>query len=274
MIDSGAVVGRSTIRIPPGTDSLLFTGTGRRADPIKLPVCSSDESIFARLRYWRAMESGIGASWKIKCWEELPADQGSGERVVVVRRTFTETQVLTDDIGFHFDVSSVDAPRVPTQSPTVWTDGESISFPHDLAWLHFDGHEDNSDAGPLDVSLFYSGEFGKAGVYVYGECAENDEGGLQLEAARVVETAMAANPGAELPWPLANVGQMLGQFLLLPGRISFAGVTERGGRFIKLRLTTDYTEEVHQEMLNDCLHAVIRAIDHQNASWVPITDAA
>lgn len=256
--------------LPNAADTMAITGLGTRDAPYILPACENLEGIFARLRWLRRMEAGINASWKVLDWG-VPRDFPVGhEKVRFRRRVFTDSEVLSDTMAFYFDVSSVANAKPPSHSPIVWSDQESIEFPHDLAWLHFDDLKVNAAQGtPLDVSLFYSSVFGKASIYVYGSCDDGDEQRIRAEAEKAIEGAKTANPDATTPWEPASVGPLYGQFLLMPKDLSFAGVTSRGGKFIKLRITVTDGEQVLREMLNECLHAICLAIDGRAISWAP-----
>lgn len=257
------------LRLPPGADHMSMVGRGRRDDPFILAACDNRDSVFGRLRAWRRMEGGIGASWKIVDWATVDAGPGHIERVQLLRRQFTEKEVQTDEMAFFYDVSAVPSATPPSCSPIVWTDGGVIQLPHDLAWMHFDSAASNSRVGPMDVSLFYSSPFGKASIYVYGGCDDGDELRIRAEAERAIEGANAANPDAVTPWEPTSVGPLYGQFLQMPEELSFAGVTSRGGKFIKLRITVTDGEQILREMLNECLYAICLAIDGRAVSWTP-----
>ncbi len=285
------------LHVPDIADTLVMTGQGRRADPYVLPPCTNLVGIFARLRFISRMERGCETSWRVLDWSVAPDLPGTIEKFRIIRREFTETQVLDTRLAFYFDVSAVrDAPsgqiqsearprasdssgpaptgaQAPKYTPTVWSDGGKIEFPHDFAWLHFDNCINNASPGePLNVSLFYSGTMGKAVIYVYGSYLGNEEEALKQEAAKVISVAKDFFPDADSPWPPSQQGPLFGQYWRSGEVLTYAGVAARGGRFIKVRLTMEDQVEQCREMNKECLELIAAAIDGGVSSWRPVSE--
>ena len=255
-----------------GDESLGMRGRGTREDPFVLPACSNDEAIFAVLRRLRDWEKAVGCSWKVLEWAHAEEGNPALHRVRFLRRQFAETEVHTDRMAFYYDFGAVSGQEVPPHSPLICPPGQPICFPNDLAWLHFDRMMRNSAEGePMDYSLFYSGERGVATIYIYGTCDPDDQAAIEAEADKVIGMARSAYEGAETPWPRQDYDSVTGQFFLIDGRVSFAGVAARGGKFVKLRLTMKDEDEQSRDMLRDFLDELIWALDGRAVAWVPKT---
>ncbi len=236
----------------------MWEGNGQRDDPFVLPRCTSEQGVLDRLRAFRDTEASRGHDWMLLEW----ANQSPGlERVSILRRVFTEDQVITDRVAFYFDVSAVEGPS-PPHLPIVWRASVSgLCLPQDLAWLHFDTSMNNAGpGGPEDVSLFYSGCIGRAALYVYGQCDPADDAAVEREAARAFVMARGLLAGSEAPWPAMPEAPFHGRYLLHGEEISYIGVAAVGGQFVKLRLTVRDADEHCRRMLADCIGSVRRAL--------------
>jgi hypothetical protein len=238
----------------------MWQGSGRRDDPFVLPRCTSEEGVLERLRAFRDIEKSHGNDWQLL---ELTGDGPGRECVRIQRRVFTEDQVITDRIAFHFDVSAVEGPS-PPHEPFVWRSSVSgLRIPNDFAWLHFDTAIDNTGPGePEDISVFYSGCIGRATLYVYGRCDPADDAAVEHEAASAFDMARGFLAGSKAPWPARQEPPFHGRFLIHGDDISYVGVAAVGGQFVKLRLTLrdvdDHCRRMGAEIIGGVRGALLR----------------
>lgn len=235
---------------------------GSRANPIALHSCSNEIATLTVLKTLRSWEKEHGNSIRFLDWEAADENEPDIHRVRFQRQRFTKTEIQTDRVSFYFDFSAVEGITIPSLSPTIWSYGEAIAFPHDLGWLHFDNQVQNSqDSEPLNVSLFYSCPEGNAAIYIYGSCVPDDMQAIVDEAEKALVAVQAVKQEAETPWPFDHYGSQYGRFLLIGNQISFLGISAKGGKFIKVRLTFNDEDKQHREMLGDCMSAISRAIE-------------
>lgn len=230
-----------------------LVGSGTRASPFVLPADIGPRSVLSRLGLFHQSERAMGAEWRVLDWGRHDAG-ASIERVRLVRRTFTGSTVTTERIAFYFDVSFVQEAEPPPQSPIIWHNGRDLWLPHDLEWLHFDRREVNSDRPVFDGSFYYSSATSTAIVYVYGQVLVGDTEALKREAASVTQAVSLLTPGATDPWGTRTVGPLMGSYFLVGDDITFAGVALRGGKFVKVRLTSPDKSTDSRMVMADCLN--------------------
>jgi len=245
-----------------------WRGSGRRADPFVMPAGAAEEVALNRLHAIRDVEKSLGNDWRLLEW----TSEGPGHECIrFLRRVFTEDQVITDRIAFHFDVSAVEGPSPPLE-PLVWCSGVSgLCLPNDFAWLHFDTAIDKAGPGePEDISLFYSGCIGKATLYVYGECDPADDAAVEREAAGAFDMARGFLAGSKAPWPARQEPPFHGRHLIHGDDISYVGVAAVGGQFVKLRLTLrdadEHCRRMGAEIIGSVRGALLRRSGPQSMS--------
>jgi hypothetical protein len=243
---------------------------GQRDDPCVLPSVSSELAVLAVLRNLAQWEGRIGSSWRVAGWDLATEVGGNIHRVRIDRRFFTEAQVIPYSVAFYFDFSAVENSEPPPFSPLVCRFGSLLGFPQDLAWLHFQRVIVNTQAGEaFDVTLQYKGARGYAGIYIYGQCEPGDAGAVERQGRATIATALelAAKQSPTAPWPPGWRAAFYGQSFLVGDSLSFAGVAERGGKFIKLRLTMKDEDLQSREMNGECMGAISSSLDRKLATW-------
>lgn len=223
-MSSSGEVGQSAV-------SLIVRGGGKRDSPFVLAPCPAGAAAGAMLAWLRGFGIHHRLWWRIIAWDM----EGPGRESIATETVeFTETEIVTSRMRYHFDVSAVEGdPRL--EHPRIaWIGPEGFTLPYELGWLHFDGGRVNSDVpGDLDLSFAYSALESKGTVFFYNRRPSGKS--MAEELREVVAVINAGNPHHS--WPEQELGPFLTKFFNIGQDLSLVAVAQYGPFFIKLRLT-------------------------------------
>lgn len=196
---------------------------------------------------------GFGAHnrlwWRMVGWDS----EGPGRESIATETVqFTETEIVTSRMRYHFDVSAVEGEPRLEHSGVVWVGPGGFTLPYELGWLHFDGMRVNSDEpDDLDLSFAYSALEAKGTVFFYHRRPAGRSKAEEL--SEIVAAINAGNP--DHSWPEQELGPFLAKFFKIGKDLSVVALAQYGPYFVKLRLTVNDHYKL-RDMMSDVYEAL------------------
>ncbi len=190
-----------------GVDLPIRGGAGEKTSPVIVSAPTLQAFVDVQMEVLRCIGLGRRVAWRLLEQEVLHSTERT-VRAHIETIQFTELEIVTHRLGYHFVVESLvpgeDVNNLP--EPIGFRDSRSkVRLPYQLGWLHFTNITDHESVTPgLGTSAAFAGLDIKATVYVYAS-ADPPPLGVGVESERAIDEFRTAvgdvlrvNEGAEV----------------------------------------------------------------------------
>lgn len=217
-----------------------------RDDPVVLLDSDPIDASMTQMQVLKGLGMGKGILWRILERNPIVVGSANIEQIVIETKELKESEIITQQENYYFDVSLANALGKPLPDVIVFYDKNiNLNFPYELGWLHFSGFRDyESEVAGLGQSISYNALGIKATIYIYDNLRKDipdnfDSFVLRHEFESAVSDLMTAHPSADTMGQFSKGKNFILQAFKVDGSFSLIGLGAVGGMFVKLRITHD-----------------------------------
>lgn len=243
----------------------IASGSGKsRDDPIIVLDSNPLEASKTEMKLLMGLGMGRGILWRVLDRNQFMHNNLTIEQVKIEAKELTNTEIITTQENYYFDVSNVVTNQDCLPDVIVLTDEEiNLDVPFELGWLHYRGMVDHEAiVTGLGKGLSFNALGIMATIYLYDNKSSNllddmdSTVELQNEFKRAVFDFIDRNPSAGSLGELSEYKGFLVQAFSIGENFSIIGLRIYRGKFIKLRIT-----HVQDTLLMDVSNQFIAAVD-------------
>lgn len=232
-----------------------------RDDPVVVLDTNPTDASMTQMQVLKGLGMGRGILWRILGRNSLDVGQANIEQIEIETIELTESEIITQQESYYFDVRLANAQGKPLPDVIVFTDkNTNINFSYEIGWLHFSGFRNYGlEVAGLGESIFYNAQGIKATIYIYDNLRKDipdniDSFDLRHEFESAVSDLITAHPSADSMGKFYKGKHIILQAFKVDGSFSLIGLGALGGMFIKLRITHDH-DPVMIEISNQFIDA-------------------
>jgi hypothetical protein len=215
-----------------------------RDDPVVVLDSDSIAASTTQMQVLKGLGMGRGILWRTLTRNPIIIGQANIEQILIETKEVTESQIITQQESYYFDVSKANSNGKPLPEVIVLSDNQTkLDFPYELGWLHFSGSRGYEiEVAGAGKSISYNALGIKATIYLYDNLrsdipADIDSSVIRNEFESAVSCLMVDHPAAERLGELSKTKSFILQAFNYEGDFSIIGLGVFRGNFIKLRIT-------------------------------------